>query len=130
MDTHGAFVQTAFEVEPSWLDSDFIYTAGLTTMHSIGFAALMLALSTGQLAGVSRVLSWRPLTYVGTVSYGVYLFHSVIMELTHITSFVVIMPLTLFAAAVSWSLIEQPILNAARRATTHRISLAAPAISP
>ena len=73
---------------------------------------------------LSRTLSWRPLTYVGRLSYGIYLWHyPVIALLTHRTTHLTDLPLflvrllaTLLVAAASYHGVELPL----RRAMTSR----------
>ena len=77
---------------------------------------------------VGRVLRWRPLLFVGTISYGVYLFHLFVLPAIAILErrtsisvptpgrpgaalFVFIATISIAAASVSWSLFERPINN-------------------
>jgi peptidoglycan/LPS O-acetylase OafA/YrhL len=68
------------------------------------------------------VFSWRPVTYVGATSYGIYLFHLPIargIEAVHVTGlsgrgtdgsfvyFLLVAMLTIAAAALSWRLFER-----------------------
>jgi peptidoglycan/LPS O-acetylase OafA/YrhL len=53
-------------------DHGFAYEGGLVVIGLIS-ATVLLALRRPSISG--RVLSWRPLVAVGTVSYGLYLFH-------------------------------------------------------
>lgn len=68
-------------------------------------------------------LRWRPLEFIGRISYGIYLYHWIIqrfitvyLEKTNweINAFVLIcikITLTIFIAYISWILIEKPILK-------------------
>lgn len=72
-------------------------------------------------SGLVRVLEWRPLVYVGTVSYGVYLLHKLVL---HVVSrgfdaaalhapgllFVAVLAGTVGVAALSFRYFETPIL--------------------
>lgn len=66
-----------------------------------------------------KLLEYRPLVYVGTISYGMYLFHNFIPWLCQtmnlalpghgFTRFLVLAPLTTALAAASWHLFEKPL---------------------
>jgi peptidoglycan/LPS O-acetylase OafA/YrhL len=61
---------------------------------------------------IGKVLRAAPLVYVGTISYGVYLFHPFIS--TYVNEggrrkFIAVMLISFAAAATSWRLFEQPI---------------------
>jgi peptidoglycan/LPS O-acetylase OafA/YrhL len=69
-----------------------------------------------------RLLAWRPLAYTGRISYAIYLFHVPIYYL--VWSYVPVHPTYLYwpvvlalssgAAALSWTLVESPILRRSR----------------
>jgi len=76
---------------------------------------------------VKKVLSVRPLAYVGKISYGLYLYHFPIvyyMRLNYDWPRVVLFafPLTLLLAAGSYHWIEKPIVAWSRNKFGHRIS--------
>ena len=87
-------------------------------------AALCSVFVIAQIAGhpdstVARLLSWRPLMFVGSISYGVYLWHFPVFELVKDavpgTRFVVLVAVQFagsFAAALlSWFVVERPTLR-------------------
>ncbi|HEX3707231.1 MAG TPA: acyltransferase [Mycobacteriales bacterium] len=76
---------------------------------------------------VSRFLAWRPISYLGQISYGVYLWNSTLGLLAgtlisrqhQFERGTVWLAMTLFAAVTSFHLVEQPIL----RRVSHRVTL-------
>jgi len=52
----------------------FVYQGGFLVADVL-FAVLFLGLVQAPRTGVAKVLSWRPLVYVGTISYSLYLWH-------------------------------------------------------
>jgi peptidoglycan/LPS O-acetylase OafA/YrhL len=81
-------------------------------------AALCLLVSTGQAGVVGRLLAWRPLVWIGSISYGLYLWHSVVFWLlapVHTdadpTLFnISAVSLSFLVAALSYRYIERPFL--------------------
>jgi peptidoglycan/LPS O-acetylase OafA/YrhL len=82
---------------------------------------LILALLQRPDTALARALSWRPLVYVGTISYGLYLCHGPIIVLTYeyvpghpaLLDGLIAVPLSFLLAAVSWQLVESRILRRA-----------------
>jgi peptidoglycan/LPS O-acetylase OafA/YrhL len=61
-----------------------VLTTNEQSLATIGFAVTAFA-AAGLVAGVAtgngeRVLAWRPLTYLGIISYGLYLWHRPVMR--------------------------------------------------
>jgi peptidoglycan/LPS O-acetylase OafA/YrhL len=81
--------------------------------------------SRGFPAPIANVLTWRPLAYIGIVSYGIYLFHLFVVPVAEIVErntgvripipnpgfgrFVVVTAITTAVAALSWTVLERPI---------------------
>jgi peptidoglycan/LPS O-acetylase OafA/YrhL len=92
----------------------------------IGLGALLVApvvLGWGNVGPVRRLLSTRPMQYLGTVSYGVYLWHIFVFEIVlnlglhaqggladYLLWIVVGLTGSIIVATISWRLIEQPML--------------------
>jgi peptidoglycan/LPS O-acetylase OafA/YrhL len=123
-----AFVTGGLPSAASWRSATFGYTlAGAAT------AVLVIAVFLQPGSIVARLLSWGPLVSLGTISYGVYLFHlpiayllvdlsrrlswpgAALLASTPITRFVLtavaVTALTWFAAAVHYQRIERRILQ-------------------
>ena len=97
----------------------------------VAFALLVASLWRGRSDGLARALSWRPLGWMGTVSYGIYLYHMLAHELTWrvLTPGLEAWPrylkfplrlalftaLTLAMAGASYTLVERPFLRLKER---------------
>lgn len=115
-------------------------TPAEATVKHLGYtlvAALVVAPSVlGARTPVSRLLSSRVLTYVGAISYGIFLWHLPLMfrvrELLGLEVFaygfwvtvVLTLGSSLAVAAVSWHVLEAPIQAWARRRTTAAVGIA------
>nr|WP_082962165.1 acyltransferase family protein [Mycobacterium sp. 852014-52144_SCH5372336] len=90
---------------------------GLLIIVALAAACVIGAAAMDQEGPVARVLAWRPLVWLGAISYGVYLWHWPIFlaingERTGCSGwslFAVRCAATLAVAALSWWLLEQPI---------------------
>jgi len=99
-------------------------------LHMLTIAVAMAFLVTACVIrpdhGLSRVLELRPLRAIGTISYGMYLLHMIVMNvarrvvgLTHLDAprlepllvFALALPLTIAAASLSYRFLEQPFLR-------------------
>lgn len=90
------------------------------SLLSILFGLVLLFLCTFRLSPFWKKL-FRPLIYLGTISYGIYLFHWSILlvvkekGLLPWQTLLVTLAVTLLAAALSWHFFEKPILTRAAR---------------
>lgn len=100
------------------VDARLTYTMWVPVVE-LATVALVVALLAG--AGqVSTVLSWRPLAYLGLISYGVYLWNVPVMEAVHwaagarvpgAVQSAVAVAATVGVAHLSWRYLEQPVLR-------------------
>jgi len=87
----------------------------------LGFAAICVACAGPH---APRILSWRPLAYLGTLSYGIYLWHYVVLLglQAHgrlptddvVATSALVGGAAIALAALTWHCVEQPILRAAK----------------
>lgn len=103
------------------------FRAGLLSIVAVAAIAVIAPVALHQTGLVARVLSWPPLVWLGTISYGVYLWHWPVFlvlsgERTGWTGwalFAARCAATVVLATVSWWVLEQPI----RRWQPVRVSL-------
>jgi peptidoglycan/LPS O-acetylase OafA/YrhL len=96
--------------------SAHLYRGGLTVVALVA-AALVAGATSDRRTPLVRVLEWSPLVALGTISYGVYLFHwPVALWLTSartgqhgVALFALRSGVTLLVAVLSFLLIEQPV---------------------
>ncbi len=89
---------------------------------AVAFAALIASIVLGTGAGL-RWLTWRPIAWVGTITYGLYLWHiPVIVYLRGngllpggALSALVALPVAVALGAASWYLLERPCMRLAAR---------------
>ncbi len=114
-------------------------TAAFTYQGGILLASIMavpVVLATTNDAGTLRAFAWRPLVAVGSVSYGLYLWHWPVWTIfgearvgaDGVTLFAIRVSLMVAATLTSYWLIEQPIRKATELRGWQLVSLATPAI--
>ncbi len=99
----------------------------LTTLESAGSALIILALANAEWPRVGGWLSTRVLVFMGTISYGLYLLHPLVLEALHggqlagrefpegpLLFLTVVVP-SIGVAAASWFYFEQPMLSLSAR---------------
>ncbi|MFV0495123.1 acyltransferase family protein [Mycobacterium sp.] len=92
---------------------------GLLTVVALAAAFVVAPVALEQRGAVARLLSWRPLVWLGTISYGIYLWHWPVFLLLNGERtgwsggalFAVRCAATVAVAAVSFWVIEEPIRN-------------------
>jgi len=97
-------------------DSPFLYHGGFW-LTEMGVVVLIVCATAGPRSVIARVLSFRPLTLLGTISYGVYLWHWPVdvflsPERLHVHGswlHVIHFGVTLAIAGVSYRFIERPV---------------------
>ena len=96
------------------------------TLLGIGFSLLILGLWEADHSWPAKLLAFRPLAYLGKISYGLYLFHpfawefrdrfvKIVPELAGIPQSLFRLALTVIAAALSWHFFESPINRLRKR---------------
>lgn len=93
----------------------------LPSVLAVAAAGLILGLWNGNLRRVSSVLSWQPFAYLGKISYGLYLYHNFLFVLArgthgarHVVGVLATFAATVAVAAVSWHILEKPLLRLRR----------------
>jgi peptidoglycan/LPS O-acetylase OafA/YrhL len=137
----GLYVASCISLWDARLDS-YSHTEWLFR-HSFYAAIALCVLATG--VSGARALRWAPLARLGEISYGVYLYHLLVLALLSRWGLIgwerYVHPYLLWTAfalagsvllaALSWRLVERPLWRAARRASAPRGSApAAPNPSP
>ncbi|MGY5345163.1 acyltransferase family protein [Paenibacillus glucanolyticus] len=94
----------------------FLYRGGMFLFSMA--AAVLVAVLAHPAASISRLLSWKPLLWVGVRSYGIYLWHYPVMILTspasgsgdlNLPQVVLQITASVILAALSWKYVEEPI---------------------
>ncbi|BFI96750.1 MAG: acyltransferase family protein [Rhodanobacter sp.] len=112
--------------------ADIPYPGGYALVPTLGAAAVVAAGCTTlpSVAGVSRLLSWRPFQWIGGISYSWYLWHWPILLLGHAVSGsdapkyrVAWVVLSLLLAWLSCRFIESPIRSRSQFLTWPRVTI-------
>ncbi|MBO9521971.1 MAG: acyltransferase [Nocardioidaceae bacterium] len=125
----------------AWTDSIFVRQRAIlweSPAAALLTVALLVHLNRVRAGGVGALLAWRPLVWLGSVSYGVYLFHypviMVLKDRADITEakvmFLVALPLTLVIAALSSRYVERPALRLKGRLTGRPVLPVPPVVPP
>jgi peptidoglycan/LPS O-acetylase OafA/YrhL len=116
------------------LDGTWIDTAFRDTAYACTFAWVVQRASEGVRGPAGRVLAWGPLVYLGTISYGIYVYHHVLPALVKLPVFGlartgIVLAATIAVSAVSYRLFEAPI-NALKSRFPYGKGPRAPAAEP
>lgn len=74
---------------------------------------LVVVATVGVILNPPKWLAWQPLVWIGTISYGVYLWHYLLLDFN--IPPLVALPVTFLLSALSWVYVERPLLNARTR---------------
>lgn len=90
------------------------------TMQAVGFFILMLTSISNPALMLFRPLQWAPVVWLGTISYSLYLWHSIFLTGKYFgdgDNFLVIfgLPISLLVAGLSYHFLELPIVRLRRR---------------
>lgn len=117
-----------------WLDKSFAWP-GVWTLLPVGGTVLIIAFASPDTL-VGRALSWRPVVWVGLISYSAYLWHQPLFALTRLSLFeapgtlalLLMIAATLGLAALTWRYVERPMRDR-RRFSRRNILLGAVLVS-
>lgn len=105
----------------------WLFSGGLMVV-ALASTGLVLAAATPS-SRASRVLSWRPLVALGTVSYGVYLWHWPVLLILPRWHWAAWGAVTVAAATASFWLVERPVRRGSWSRLPARIRVASPAVA-
>ena len=102
-------------------ESPFFYTIGFTIVAMLAF--IMIYAAVEQAWGINRILEHKWLTFIGQISYGLYLWHFVVFTFLSKHFFVgprvmrisVGLLITFAITLLSWFLVEKPFLRLKNR---------------
>jgi peptidoglycan/LPS O-acetylase OafA/YrhL len=90
------------------------------TLMEIAATALLLNVLLRPGGGVSKMLSWRPLVMLGSISYGLYLWHYPVLRAflslgyADAVNVVLAIAISMLAALISYRYLEQPVVKTSR----------------
>ena len=111
------------------LTADMVYTLTYSVL-ALFFALCLLRLFLHERGLYHRILAWKPLTWLGLISYGLYMYHQPVNGLVHGLLFrdeprvgswqefivaLLVISIAIVVAALSYRFIETPIRRAAHR---------------
>jgi peptidoglycan/LPS O-acetylase OafA/YrhL len=90
----------------------------INLFHGFGVALVLLWITNNQSSTLVKLLEWKPIKYIGTISYGIYIWQGFFVRTgPNITPKIWVhdfpqnVALTLFIAIISYELLEKRILN-------------------
>jgi peptidoglycan/LPS O-acetylase OafA/YrhL len=110
-----------------------VHFPGMANYCACAATAALICSNSKSVTSIGRVLSWRPLTYTGLISYSLYLWHAPILAFyTYYRiqdpsglELAVILPMIYLVASLSWAAVEQPF----RRISLVKARVLVPAIA-
>jgi len=117
-------------------DADELRGLPYAAVHVL-FCLALVAMVVNPRGVFSRTLQSRPLAYLGSISYGIYLYHTMVIwlvdrvcsarhvQLTPFQLFVLVAALTICLAALSFKYIETPIMRSRHRRRAAAVAVAA-----
>lgn len=115
----GMLIFAATIASAHWDISWRLWLAGRDLGPALIFCWLVNGAAEGFRGRIGKVLEWRVLSYLGMISYGLYLFHNFTPWLCEtatvplpepgLARFVILAPLTTALAAASWHFFEKPL---------------------
>jgi peptidoglycan/LPS O-acetylase OafA/YrhL len=101
------------------INSEKVLVLGGLSMFHLGVALILFALVSPEATLTPRFLMWKPLVYVGQISYGLYLWHQLINSTfsglgspqLSLIGILVRCAVSLLIASISYIFIEKPILH-------------------